>query len=256
MALAPSGDDLLRRLSRADRRLRWGSDGDLGGCAPRLLPRADPQSARQLRPHLPALASRPLRSALALPAHDRSGRSRGNGAERGGLPSENPLLARGDAFSGLGGRDGTAAAWRRDGGADLPWRGGGKGLSPLFRDARRRGGGRSRRASGALATSEAGGGARLLPSAGGCRMGTSARTSVVDPEFRVWGYDNLFVCDASLFPTALGVNPQVPIMALADYAATSIAGITPPTTIDEGPVAEARRRLGLPPDAPISLPPG
>jgi choline dehydrogenase-like flavoprotein len=90
---------------------------------------------------------------------------------------------------------------------------------------------------------------------GGCRMGPDAKTSAVAPDFRVWGYDNLYVCDASVFPTSLGVNPQVPIMALADYAAPAIAGVEPPATVDEGPVAEARRRLGLAPDEPVVLRP-
>ncbi len=88
---------------------------------------------------------------------------------------------------------------------------------------------------------------------GGCRMGVDAKTSVVDPEFRVWGFDNLHVCDASVFPTSLAVNPQVPIMALADYAVHAIAGIEPPATVEDGPVAEARRRLGLAPDEPVLL---
>jgi choline dehydrogenase-like flavoprotein len=49
---------------------------------------------------------------------------------------------------------------------------------------------------------------------GTCRMGADPETSVVDPEGRVRGWDNLFVSDASVFPTSLGVNPQVTVMAL------------------------------------------
>ena len=90
---------------------------------------------------------------------------------------------------------------------------------------------------------------------GGCRMGMKADSSVVDPDFRVWGFDNLYVCDASVFPTSLGVNPQIPIMALADYALHRIAGIEPPDVVDEGPVAEARRRMGLGPEEPVVLRP-
>jgi choline dehydrogenase-like flavoprotein len=86
---------------------------------------------------------------------------------------------------------------------------------------------------------------------GGCRMGVRARTSAVDPEFRVWGFDNLFVCDASVFPTSLGVNPQVSIMAVADYATPAIGEIEPPERVEDGPAAEARRRLGLEPDEPV-----
>jgi choline dehydrogenase-like flavoprotein len=53
---------------------------------------------------------------------------------------------------------------------------------------------------------------------GGNILGNSPENGVVNPEFRVFGYDNLFVCDASVFPTSLGVNPQLSVMALADYA--------------------------------------
>ncbi len=49
---------------------------------------------------------------------------------------------------------------------------------------------------------------------GTCRMGLDADTSVVDPDGRVWGWDNLYVADASVFPAALGVNPQITTMAL------------------------------------------
>jgi len=37
--------------------------------------------------------------------------------------------------------------------------------------------------------------------AGGCRFGRDAKTSVLDPDCRVWGSDNLFVTDASFMPT-------------------------------------------------------
>ena len=52
----------------------------------------------------------------------------------------------------------------------------------------------------------------------------SARTAkgVVDPDFRVHGYRNLYVCDASVFPTSIGVNPQLTVMALADYAVSRV----------------------------------
>jgi choline dehydrogenase-like flavoprotein len=47
----------------------------------------------------------------------------------------------------------------------------------------------------------------------------------VDESFRVHGFDNLFVCDASVFPTAITVNPQLTVMALANYAAPGIAEV-------------------------------
>lgn len=56
------------------------------------------------------------------------------------------------------------------------------------------------------------------PQGGNCLSGKDA-IGVVTPEFKVRGYGNLFVCDASTFPTSVGVNPQVTVMTLAHYAA-------------------------------------
>ena len=46
---------------------------------------------------------------------------------------------------------------------------------------------------------------------------------VVTPDFRVRDTRNLYVADASVFPTSLGVNPQWTVMAVADVAAGYIA---------------------------------
>ncbi len=54
---------------------------------------------------------------------------------------------------------------------------------------------------------------------GGNRMGNDPGASVVDKDRRVHGFENLFVCDASVFPTAVGVNPQITVMALAEMTA-------------------------------------
>jgi len=56
-----------------------------------------------------------------------------------------------------------------------------------------------------------------------CRMGASARTSVVDAENRVWGIRGLYIADASVFPSASGVNPMLTVMAIAHRAAGIIA---------------------------------
>ena len=50
---------------------------------------------------------------------------------------------------------------------------------------------------------------------GTANLGANPEHSVVDPSGRVWGYENLIVADASLFPQASGVNPMLTIMAMA-----------------------------------------
>ncbi len=54
---------------------------------------------------------------------------------------------------------------------------------------------------------------------GGCRMGASAQTSVIDADHRAWGIPNLFVCDGSVMPTQGSANPALTIMALASRLA-------------------------------------
>jgi choline dehydrogenase-like flavoprotein len=58
---------------------------------------------------------------------------------------------------------------------------------------------------------------------GGNVLSSDPKRGVVDPEFKVHGFDNLHVCDASVFPTSLTVNPQLTVMSLAHYAAARIA---------------------------------
>ncbi|MFO0560202.1 MAG: GMC family oxidoreductase [Polyangiales bacterium] len=66
--------------------------------------------------------------------------------------------------------------------------------------------------------------AHLLAS---CRMSERAEDGVVDPFGQVWGQENLFVCDASAIPYALGVNPALTISAVAERV---VDGIINPAT--------------------------
>ena len=59
---------------------------------------------------------------------------------------------------------------------------------------------------------------------GTAAMGADPRTSVVDPTGAVWGFENLLVADASLFPQASGVNPMLTIMAMAGRVAAQHGG--------------------------------
>lgn len=58
---------------------------------------------------------------------------------------------------------------------------------------------------------------------GTCRMGVSERNSVVDPTGKVWGTEGLYVADASVFPSASGVNPMITNMAISDWISRGIA---------------------------------
>ncbi len=57
---------------------------------------------------------------------------------------------------------------------------------------------------------------------GGNALSRDRKRGVVDDEFRVHGFANLHVCDASVFPTSLTVNPQLTVMSLAHYAAARV----------------------------------
>jgi choline dehydrogenase-like flavoprotein len=56
-----------------------------------------------------------------------------------------------------------------------------------------------------------------------CRIGTSSKDSVADPDGQVHGVPGLWVTDASAMPTASGVNPMLSLMALARRTATRMA---------------------------------
>lgn len=50
---------------------------------------------------------------------------------------------------------------------------------------------------------------------GTCRMGEDPRNSVVDAQCRLHDTPNVFVIDSSVFPTGLGVNPMITVVANA-----------------------------------------
>jgi choline dehydrogenase-like flavoprotein len=58
---------------------------------------------------------------------------------------------------------------------------------------------------------------------GGNPIGPASEGGVVGPDFRVHDFENLWVADASVFPSSVGVNPQLTVMALARHAADQIA---------------------------------
>ncbi|HXS48143.1 MAG TPA: GMC family oxidoreductase, partial [Solirubrobacterales bacterium] len=58
---------------------------------------------------------------------------------------------------------------------------------------------------------------------GGNPMSADRSRGVVDPEFRVHGFENLFVADTSVWPENIWANCQATAMAMSHYAATFVA---------------------------------
>ncbi|MGJ7581042.1 GMC family oxidoreductase [Variovorax sp. RHLX14] len=56
---------------------------------------------------------------------------------------------------------------------------------------------------------------RTAHTIGTCRMGTEREAAVVDADGRSFDIDNLWICDNSVFPSALVANPALTIMALS-----------------------------------------
>ncbi|HMQ49023.1 MAG TPA: GMC family oxidoreductase [Saprospiraceae bacterium] len=57
---------------------------------------------------------------------------------------------------------------------------------------------------------------------GGCPMGETPATGVVNDRFEVHGYPNFYILDGSIIPCNLGVNPSLTITALSEYAMDQI----------------------------------
>ena len=57
---------------------------------------------------------------------------------------------------------------------------------------------------------------------GGCGIGQSPEEGVLDLQNRVFGYANMLVCDGSMIPANLGVNPSLSITALTEHAMSHI----------------------------------
>ncbi|SDX15266.1 GMC family oxidoreductase [Marinobacter mobilis] len=57
---------------------------------------------------------------------------------------------------------------------------------------------------------------------GGCSMADSPEHGVIDGRNRVFGYQNMLVCDGSMLGANLGVNPSLTITALTEHAMSHI----------------------------------
>jgi len=71
---------------------------------------------------------------------------------------------------------------------------------------------------------------------GGAVIGHGPEDGVVDSRQRVFGYENLLVCDGAAIPANVGVNPSLTITALAEHAMSHL----PPAAAREGAAAGAQ----------------
>lgn len=76
---------------------------------------------------------------------------------------------------------------------------------------------------------------------GGCPIGTSPETGVVDPQCRAFGHPGLYVIDGSIIPANLGVNPSLTITAMAEHA---MSHIEPKSGAEARPAMLPERQVG------------
>jgi len=57
---------------------------------------------------------------------------------------------------------------------------------------------------------------------GGCPIGATKDQGVVDSQHRVFGYSGMWICDGSVIPANLGVNPSLTITAMSERAMSFI----------------------------------
>jgi len=58
---------------------------------------------------------------------------------------------------------------------------------------------------------------------GGCVIGQSREEGVIDSEQRVFGYENLYICDGSAISSNPGVNPALTITAMTERVMSRIS---------------------------------
>jgi cholesterol oxidase len=74
---------------------------------------------------------------------------------------------------------------------------------------------------------------------GGAVIAPDAEQGVIDADQRVFGYENLLVCDGSAIPANVGVNPSLTITALAEHAMSRVPASGVPGAAPERETAAA-----------------
>ena len=78
---------------------------------------------------------------------------------------------------------------------------------------------------------------------GGAVIGEGPESGVVDARHRVFGYENLLVCDGAAVPANVGANPSLTITALAERAMGFVA-TDKSVSHEEGGMQVRYRKLG------------
>ncbi|EAZ42429.1 hypothetical protein OsJ_27004 [Oryza sativa Japonica Group] len=58
---------------------------------------------------------------------------------------------------------------------------------------------------------------------GCCRMGTTVGNGTIDAHGESWEAEQLYVCNDSVLPTAVGINPMITVQSVAYCVANGIA---------------------------------
>jgi len=72
-------------------------------------------------------------------------------------------------------------------------------------------------------------------------IGADPSSGVVDSRQRVFGYENLLVCDGSAVPANVGVNPSLTITALAEHAMSHVPAAQSPAVTSLANISKTSR---------------
>jgi cholesterol oxidase len=89
---------------------------------------------------------------------------------------------------------------------------------------------------------------------GGAVIADGPEHGVVDARNRVFGYENLMVCDGAAIPANPGVNPSLTITALAEHAMARVESSADASTVGSRRLPEAASPAGFPTGSTLSSP--
>ena len=81
---------------------------------------------------------------------------------------------------------------------------------------------------------------------GSARLSTDSDSGAVDPEFRVWGAQNLRVCDTQVFPNPTDGNPAFAAAGMGQICARAMLGLPPSPSAKKRRVSAATSKKRAP----------